>query len=241
MLSRSIDPHELYVRIGNHLAAMPPNMDRYSAQNDIWISKAVAIVEAVGSVPDINEIREAAGWYSAHPEIYASTFWRILQRALARVELAVPAASGSFLPVGSPMDAMTAIGKVLKEAKSRLLIVDPYLDETILTDFAPMSAEGVKIDLLSDSGSVKATLAPAVKRWTAQYGIKRPIEARATAPRQLHDRLIIVDDAKVWNVSQSIKDLAARSPASITVVQGDVAMLKIPAYAEMWNAATALP
>ncbi|WP_352710980.1 hypothetical protein [Mesorhizobium opportunistum] len=39
------------------------------------------------------------------------------------------------------MDAMSAIGKVLKEARSRLLIVDPYLDETILTDFAPMGAE----------------------------------------------------------------------------------------------------
>lgn len=34
------------------------------------------------------------------------------------------------------MDTMSANGKVLKEARSRLLIVDPYLDETILTDFA---------------------------------------------------------------------------------------------------------
>jgi hypothetical protein len=48
------------------------------------------------------------------------------------------------------MDAMAAIGKVLKEARSRLLFVD-NLDHTVLTDFAAMAAEGVKIDLLADS------------------------------------------------------------------------------------------
>jgi hypothetical protein len=79
-----------------------------------------------------------------------------------------------------------------------------------------------------------------VQRWAAQHGPKRPIEARATAPRLLHDRLIVVDDAKVWNVSQSFKDLAARSPASITVAPAEVASLKISAYADMWAAATPL-
>lgn len=137
---------------------------------------------------------------------------------------------------------MTAIGKVLKEAQSRLLVVDPYLDHTILTDFAAMAAEGVKIDLLADAFAPKtiATLVPAVQRWAAQYGAKRPIEARATAPRLLHDRLIVVDDAKVWTVSQSFKDLATRSPASITVSPAEVATLKSAAYSDMWATATPL-
>ncbi|TJV02438.1 MAG: hypothetical protein E5Y12_20185 [Mesorhizobium sp.] len=219
MLSRSIDAHELYVRIGHHLSAMPARMEAYSPEKQVWISKALALVEAVGDLVDMGRITEVAEWYPTRPVIYGPSVWGILQRALARAELAAPAAtSGAFLPVGNAMDAMSAIGKVLKEARSRLLIVDPYLDETILTDFAPMGAEGVKIDLLCDGASGKATLAPAVRRWSAQYDAKRPIEARTTGARLLHDRLIIVDDAKVWNVSQSFKDLAARSPASITVV-----------------------
>lgn len=241
MLSRSIDAHELYVRIGHHLSAMPASMNAYSPEKQVWISKAVALVEAVGDLVDMGRIKEVAEWYPTHPAIYGPSVWGILQRALARAELAAPAATaGAFLPVGSAMDAMTAIGKVFKEARLRLLIVDPYLDETILTDFAPMVGEGVKIDLLSDAASVKATLAPAVRRWTVQYGIKRPIEARTTGARLLHDRLIVVDDTKVWNVSQSFKDLAARSPASITVAPAEVATLKIPAYADMWAAGAPL-
>ncbi|OWK19394.1 hypothetical protein AJ88_45775 [Mesorhizobium amorphae CCBAU 01583] len=141
------------------------------------------------------------------------------------------------------MDAMSAIAKVLKEASSRLLIVDPYLDHTFLTDFAAMAPEGVKIDLLADTFGPRtiATLTPAVQRWAMQHGASRPIEARATAPRLLHDRLIVVDDAKVWTVSQSFKDLAARSPASITVSPPDVAALKISAYGDMWAAASPVP
>jgi hypothetical protein len=154
MLSRQIDAQELYVRIGHHIEAMPARMEIHSAEKEIWVSQAVALVEAVGNLQDMVAIRDAAEWYSAHPNIYANSFWLILQRALARAELAAPASSsGSFLPVGSQMDAMTAIGKVLKEARSRLLIVDPYLDHTILTDFAAMATEGVKIDLLSDGAA----------------------------------------------------------------------------------------
>jgi hypothetical protein len=56
----------------------------------------------------------------------------------------------------------------------------------------------------------------------------------------LHDRLIIVDDAKAWNVSQSFKNLAGRSPAFITVAPAEVTTLKISAYADLWAAATPL-
>lgn len=243
MLTRSIDAQELYVRIGHHIESMPAGMEVYSPEKAIWASQAVALVEAVGDMMDMAAVRDASEWYRKHPDIYGNTFWLLLQRALARAELAAPASSsGSFLPVGSAMDAMSAIGKVLKEAQSRLLVVDPYLDHTILTDFAAMAAEGVKIDLLADAFAPKtiATLAPAVQRWATQYGAKRPIEARATAPRLLHDRLIIVDDAKVWNVSQSFKDLAGRSPASITVAPAEVTTLKISAFADLWAAGTPL-
>lgn len=243
MLSRQIDAQELYVRIGHHIDGMPARMEIYSPEKEVWISQAVALVEAAGDFHDAAAVRDAAEHYSGHPNIYANTFWRLLQRALARAELAAPASSsGSFLPVGSHMDALTAIAKVLKDARSRLLIVDPYLDHTILTDFAAMAPEGVKIDLLADAFAPKTigTLTPAVQRWAAQYGLSRPIEARATDPRLLHDRLVVVDDTKVWSVSQSFKDLAKRSPASITVAPADVAALKISAYVDMWAAASPL-
>ncbi|RUV41421.1 phosphatidylserine/phosphatidylglycerophosphate/cardiolipin synthase family protein [Mesorhizobium sp. M1A.T.Ca.IN.004.03.1.1] len=239
MLSRSIDADELYLRLGQQLATMPANIATYTQENELWLSKTVALVEAVGDLTDRAKITEIANHYREHANYYGPSVWAVLQRSLARAELAAPAASaGAFIAAGNPMDAMTAIGKVLKEARSRVVIVDPYLDQTILTDFAPMAAEGVKIDLLSDAAYVWPTLAPAAARWVAQYASRRPLEARLTSPRLLHDRLIVVDDVKVWNVTQSFKDFAKRSPASISVAPAEIASLKIPAYADMWRAAT---
>lgn len=241
MQSRPLDAQELYVRIGHHLSIMPVDLERYTPENEIWISKAVALIKAAGDPRDTAEVKAAATNYRGTPSYYGKTFWGIMQRALASAELAAPASSaGAFLPVGSQMDAMSAISKIFKEAQAKVLVVDPYMDEVILTDFAAMIPEGVQLNLLSDSASVKGTVAPAVRRWTSQYAAKRPIEARTTPPRALHDRLIIVDDNKVWSVSQSFKDLAARSPASIALVPTDVAMLKVPAYADIWTTATPL-
>jgi hypothetical protein len=43
---------------------------------------------------------------------------------------------GAFIPAGNTFDAMTAVTKIFARAKAELLIVDPYLDEKILTEFA---------------------------------------------------------------------------------------------------------
>ncbi|AZO56461.1 MULTISPECIES: hypothetical protein [unclassified Mesorhizobium] len=75
MLSRTLDAHELYVRIGHHLAAIPARMETYSPEKQVWISKAVALVEAVGDLVDMGRINEVAEWYSTHPAIYGPSAW----------------------------------------------------------------------------------------------------------------------------------------------------------------------
>ena len=119
--------------------------------------------------------------------------------------------------------------------------VDAYMDAKALTDFAPLAAEGVLIRLLTDSKyTARDALQAPAARWTRQYDRARPLEVRFTAPRLLHDRLIIVDGAQVWSLTQSLKDFAGRSPASVLRVDGDMARLKLEAYAEMWASAQPL-
>ena len=73
----------------------------------------------------------------------------IVQRALAKAELKAPATvQGSFIPAGNALDAMAAIGKILGGATQDVLIVDPYMDEKVLTNFAPLAPEHVAIRLL---------------------------------------------------------------------------------------------
>jgi hypothetical protein len=68
----------------------------------------------------------------------------------------------------------------------------------------------------------------------------RVIEARVMPQGDLHDRYIIVDGGAVWSVSQSIKDLAARSPGAITGDETELAALKVAHFTAAWKAATTL-
>ncbi len=167
----------------------------------------------------------------------------ILHRALARAELNAPAAArGAFIGVGAEFDALQAMGKVLREATKNLLFIDAYMDEKVLTDFAPLAPEGVVIWVFGDSSSSKvASLRPAAERWVKQYGATRPLEVRLSAPRALHDRLVVVDaGTRVWNLSQSLNHFVARSPASIVRFDADVAAMKRDHYLSLWGGATLL-
>jgi len=157
------------------------------------------------------------------------------------VEFRIPAGiQGSFIPVGNAFDAIRALSDILKRASSDVFIVDPYMDECALIDVAVLSEESVPVRLLSDTATVKPSFKPAVNAWKSQYQSTRPLEARLAAAKTLHDRLIITDRSVVWVLTQSLKDLAKRSPATLTAVPAEAAALKIPAYEAIWSAATSV-
>lgn len=69
----------------------------------------------------------------------------------------------------------------------------------------------------------------------SQFGASRPLEVRVSAPRALHDRLILVDNSSAWSLTQSLKDFAGRSPASVLRVPVDIAQMKIGFYEQVWS------
>jgi integrase len=170
------------------------------------------------------------------------TFHDVRAKALERLgeRLTPIAGDGAFIGAGDVLDAYTAIGKVLATAKADVLIVDPYMDEKAVTDFAPLIASGITIRLLSDAQSSKPTLGPAAKRWAIQYGSAHPLESRLAAARSLHDRLIVIDGQEAWVLTQSLKDFAVRAPASIIRVDRQIAEMKIGAYETLWLGAQAI-
>jgi hypothetical protein len=211
-----------------------------------WLERAAALIRESGDRVNVDHVSftiAVDGLVGVLRERYAHQIVAVLHRALARAELKAPAsAQGAFIPVGAAFDVFQTIGKVLREAKQDVFIVDPYMDDRVLTDFAPLTADAVAVRLLTDIFYTKpAALQPAAQRWTQQYAGTRPLEVRLTAARLLHDRLIIVDGAKVWSLTKPLKDFAARSPATILRVEGDFVRLKIDAYEQMWTAAQPLP
>lgn len=160
----------------------------------------------------------------------------ILYRALGKAEFDAPASEqGAFIAAGEEMDAYAAISRVIQSAEGRLLIVDPYMDGKALTDYLPSANEHVELRVLTDKATMKPTLNPAAERWVSQYGTTRPLELRAASSKSLHDRLIVVDEATVWSLTQSLKDFARRSHGAILKVDSETAAMKIGAYLHTWD------
>lgn len=237
----TISSESLYMRLGDVVATMPDLRNfTFTPETMAWLGRAYALIAMRGDTADTVGWKRAVDFlgYPGHSSDPVHTMTVILHRALAVAELDAPAIrQGTFIPAGNTFDAMSAVGKVLQGAKRDVLLVDPYLDEKALTDFTALAPEKVALRLLADQQHHKPTLKPAVTRWAAQYGVVRPIEARLTAPRLLHDRLIVVDGAEVWTLTQSFNALAARSPATIVRIDIETAALKVAAYEGMWQAA----
>lgn len=239
------NPQALYNRLGHAISVMPDlNQHPYSRATLDWIGEIDAIVAASRELVALAELRvlSDALHHSTHGRhVGAPKIYVILQRVLRTLEMKLPASSqGAFIPAGNLHDAMVGVGKVLQLAANDLFIIDPYMDDKVLSDFAAQAAENVRLRLLADAKDHKTTLKPAVTRWGAQYTSNRPIEARLASARTLHDRLILVDGKEAYVLTQSFSQLAVRASASLVRANEEMATLKIAAYEQIWNNATSL-
>jgi hypothetical protein len=238
----SMDPEALYIQLGR-LVETIPNLDHYPfpSTTQHWLGRAGALIAEAGDNSDIVLFKTAVGALTTMVtrNKAGQDIALILYRALAVAEVRAPvSAQGTFVAAGNSFDAFAAMGKVLGTATRDILVVDPYLDEKALTDFAPLAHEGVSIRLLADGSAPKPTLIPASKRWATQYGATRPLEVRLAPARTLHDRVIITDAVSAWVLTQSLNAFAGRSPASIVRVDQETATLKVSAYDAIWREAT---
>lgn len=241
-----MEPEALYMNLGHLIARMPDleNAD-LSGETLAWLGQAYALVEPALGLVDAASIRSSTdtltlnAGYTGDIERGRRTaasraIQTILYRALAVAELKAPArVQGTFIPAGGVFDTVAAISRIVGSAQNTVLFVDPYMDERVLTDFAVLVPEGVAVQVLPDAANVQPSLEPAGRRWVAQYN-NRPLEIRLAARRSIHDRLIIVDSADVWVLTQSFNAFANRAPA--TIVKFPDPVIKIQAYEQMWLA-----
>lgn len=238
-----MDPQELYLKLGHLINDMPVldgSEDLTDPKTLMWLGRAKELTNSVLEIGQRSAFEfNSKRLFHNQPVIRNGAvieIRRLMYQALAAAEALAPAGDqGTFIPIGAEFTAMAAVGKVLGQATSDALIVDPYMDEKALTDFALQAEEGLEIRLLADQKSRKSTLEPAVNRWKSQFGSVRPLDARLAPARSLHDRLIVLDSAHVWNLSQSLNAIAARSHASIIRVDPATAKLKVDAYEDLWR------
>jgi hypothetical protein len=230
-----MDAESLYRQLGRLMEATPDLRARpWSTEVHQWVGRADALVTQSGNSSDQIEWRTAISMLDASGDEAVNQMIMVLHRVLAAAELKAPAsAKGTFIPVGNSFDAFAALTKLLQTAARDMLIVDPYMDETALTEFGGAVPDGITLRLLTDQAGQKQTLQPAAAKWVAQYGSARPLQVRLAPSKALHDRAIFIDQTTAWTLTQSLKDFAKRSHAEI-VRADDTAALKIAAYEAIW-------
>ena len=116
------------------------------------------------------------------------------------IRMATPPAQGIFYD-GQIYDAYTFVSDLVKSAKTSIILIDNYVDDTVLTLLDKRAAD-VAATIYTQQISRQFRLD--LERHNAQYA---PIEVRTF--RQSHDRFLCID-AAVYHIGASIKDLGKR-------------------------------
>ncbi|MBP5565984.1 MAG: virulence RhuM family protein [Bacteroidales bacterium] len=116
------------------------------------------------------------------------------------VRTSLPPTEGIFYD-GQIFDAFVFVSDLIKRAKSRITLIDNYIDETVLV-MLDKRAPGVSATIYTDK--ISDTLQLDITKHNSQYA------AITVLPfHQSHDRFLIIDN-DVYHIGASLKDLGKK-------------------------------
>lgn len=102
---------------------------------------------------------------------------------------------------GQVYDAYVFVNDLLKSAKSEVVLIDNYIDDTIFTLFSKY--ENLKIKIYTQSISKQLRLD--FQKYNSQYKNIELLEFK-----EAHDRFLFIDNAEIYHIGASLKDLGKK-------------------------------
>ena len=112
----------------------------------------------------------------------------------------MPPKQGIFFD-GQIYDAYSFVAGLVRSAKRRIMLIDNYIDDTVLTILSKREAG---VEAVVYTGKISKQLQLDIDKHNAQYP---SVEVRTFS--KAHDRFLIIDDS-VYLVGASIKDLGKK-------------------------------
>ena len=103
---------------------------------------------------------------------------------------------------GQIYDAYELMSKIIRSATNEIILIDNYIDETVLTHLSKR-AENVKAIICTKS--ISKVLQLDLERHNSQY---HPIQIKEL--RECHDRFLIIDQKELYHIGASLKDLGKK-------------------------------
>lgn len=117
------------------------------------------------------------------------------------VRTSLPPVEGIFYD-GQIFDAYKFAADLIRSAEKSILLIDSYVDESVLLMLSKRNA-GVTADI--HTHAVGNQLKLDLQKHNSQYA---PIKIHTY--KKCHDRFLIIDDAKVYHIGASLKDLGKK-------------------------------
>ena len=116
------------------------------------------------------------------------------------IRTSLPPLEGVFFD-GQIYDAYELVSKLIKSAKRSIILIDNYIDESVLT-LLDKRADGITAEIYTQQ--INPQLRLDIQRHDSQYA---PIPIHVLT--RSHDRFLLIDD-DVYHIGASIKDLGKR-------------------------------
>ena len=116
------------------------------------------------------------------------------------IQSSLPPKQGIFFD-GQIYDAYSFVAELVRSAKRRIVLIDNYIDDTVLT---LLSKREAGVEAVVYTGKISKQLQLDIDKHNAQYP---PVEVRTFS--KAHDRFLIIDE-KVYLIGASIKDLGKK-------------------------------
>jgi hypothetical protein len=103
---------------------------------------------------------------------------------------------------GQIFDAYKFVSELIKSAKSSIVLIDNYIDESVLTLFSKRNPD---VNATIYTANISKQLKLDVKRYNAQYP-----KIEVILFTKAHDRFLIIDNESIYHIGSSLKDLGKK-------------------------------
>mgnify|MGYP000146199210 CR=1 FL=1 len=126
---------------------------------------------------------------------------RNLIKFLKRLKVEKSNQSRAYFFDGQIFDAYLFVNNVIKSAKKTIVLIDNYIDESVLTLFSKNQDAAIAIYTKNIASKLRLDL----KKYNSQY---RPIKLKEF--NLSHDRFLIIDNKDIYHIGASLKDLGKK-------------------------------
>ena len=114
---------------------------------------------------------------------------------------------------GQIYDAYSLVIDIIKKAKQKILIIDNYVDDSILKMLSKKNKEVETVILTTQNSNIRKL---DIQKFNKQYPV-----LKLAYTNKFHDRFIVIDNKELYHIGASLKDLGKKCFAISKVEDGE--------------------